>query len=392
MRDLHLYSAVTSAGHNNNPVVIVRSFGRKMLFFTRPGRDSTWIPIQGDDMYRNVTLYRGEFYALKLYGEVDVIKGHDSSSPTASSIISGLQCDVNLDDLDLALVATSSGLLMARNEEKAKRMLGPDVDMIVGDITNESTLIPEYFKGVKKVIKAKEGDTPDILRTAEFTWGALDDVVMGGVSESTFQVDQTGNESAGPTGLFKGVVSTANNGGFTSIKTKNFSVPEDLSAYEGLELQVKGDGRHYKLIVRTSAEWDTVGYTTGFDTVIDQWQTISLPFSSLRPIFRAKTVFDDHPLIQAKLSLCSKFEYDGKLNPTFVEGPFQLPISTIKAYMKESITPRFVLVSSAGVTTPDRPELDLTKQPSAVRLNKELDFILTFKSKVCPMHFVFPSN
>lgn len=39
---------------------------------------------------------------------------------------------------------------------------------IVGDITKASTLLPEYFKGVKKVINAvsvivgpKEGDTPD---------------------------------------------------------------------------------------------------------------------------------------------------------------------------------------------------------------------------------------
>lgn len=39
---------------------------------------------------------------------------------------------------------------------------------IVGDITKESTLVPEYFKGVRKVISAvsvivgpKEGDTPD---------------------------------------------------------------------------------------------------------------------------------------------------------------------------------------------------------------------------------------
>lgn len=37
----------------------------------------------------------------------------------------------------------------------------------------------------------------------------------------------------------------------------------------------------------------------------------------------------------------SKFEYDGKLNPTFVEGPFQLPLSSIRAYLAEPITPRF---------------------------------------------------
>ncbi|CAB4306885.1 unnamed protein product [Prunus armeniaca] len=70
--------------------------------------------------------------------------------------------------------------------------------------------------------------------------------------------------------------------------------------------------------------------------------------------------------------------FDGKLNPTFVEGAFKLPLSSIRAYLKGPITPRFVHVGSAGVTRPDRP----SKQPPAVHLNKELDFILTFKLKV----------
>lgn len=56
---------------------------------------------------------------------------------------------------------------------------------------------------------------------------------------------------------------------------QNFSEPEDLSAYDGLELRIKGDGRRYKLIVRTSPDWDTMGYTVGFDTVEGQWQSVS---------------------------------------------------------------------------------------------------------------------
>ncbi|KAJ7000057.1 protein HIGH CHLOROPHYLL FLUORESCENCE PHENOTYPE 173 [Populus alba x Populus x berolinensis] len=333
--------------------------------------------------------------------------------------------------------------VLARNEEKARKMLGPDIDLIIGDITKESTLLPEYFKGVRKVINAasvivgpKEGDTPerekysqgikffepeikgDSPEMVEFVgmrnlinavkgsvglrngkllfgcedngfrdlaWGALDDVVMGGVSESTFIIDTTGGEKGGPAGLFKGVVSTTNNGGFTSIRTKNFSVPEDLSSYDGLELRLKGDGRRYKLIVRTSRDWDTVGYTASFDTTEGQWQSIRLPFSSFVPVFRARTVsdappFDPRSIVSLQL-MFSKFEYDGKLNPTFVEGPFQLPVSSIRTFIKDPVTPRFVHVSSAGVTRPDRPGLDLSKQPPAVRLNKELDFILTFKLK-----------
>ncbi|KAH9621518.1 hypothetical protein KSS87_002325 [Heliosperma pusillum] len=367
--------------------------------------------------------------------------------------------------------------VLVRNEEKAKRMLGPDVDLVLGDITKESTLLPEYFKGVKKVINAasvivgpKEGDTPDrakysqvrivlynnihrklvvilmsfdlcysnsslwgctpALEALEDTikgdspemveyrgmmnlinavkgsvglregslvfgwegnsfkdlpWGALDDVVMGGVSQSTYVVDPKGGEGGGPTGIFRGNVSTSNNGGFTSARTKNFSSPLDLSAYDGLELRLKGDGHRYKLIIRTSSDWDTIGYTASFDTVEGQWQSIKIPFSSLRPIFRARTVVDAPPFDASKIFalqlMYSKFEYDGKLNPSFVEGPFELPFSSLRAYLQEPILPRFVHVSSAGVTRPDRPGLDLTKQPPAVRLNKELDFILTYKLK-----------
>lgn len=376
------------------------------------------------------------------------------SSPSPSKPVN------NMDTSGIVLVAGATGgvgrrvvdilrkkglpvRVLVRNEEKARKMLGPDIDLIVGDITKESTLVPEYFKGVRKVINAvsvivgpKEGDTPDRAKysqgikffepeikgdspekveyigmknlinavkgsvglrngkllfgfednnSRELAWGALDDIVMGGVSESTFQIDRRGSEIGGPTGVFKGVVSTANNGGFTSIRTKNFSVPEDLSAYDGLELRLKGDGRKYKLIIRTSSDWDTVGYTASFDTVAGQWQSIRLPFSSLRPIFRARTVSDAPPFdptnVLSLQLMFSKFEYDGKLNPTFVEGAFELPLSSIRTYIKDPICPRFVHVGSAGVTRPDRPGLDLSKQPPAVRLNKELGFILTFKLK-----------
>lgn len=59
------------------------------------------------------------------------------------------------------------------------------------------------------------------------------------------------------------------------IFLQNFSIPEDLSAYDGLELRIKGDGRRYKFMLRTNRDWDTVAYTTGFDTVKDQWQSVS---------------------------------------------------------------------------------------------------------------------
>lgn len=55
---------------------------------------------------------------------------------------------------------------------------------------------------------------------------------------------------------------------------------------------------------------------------------------------------------------------------------------SVARILHDFATCRFVHVSSAGVTRPDRPGLDLSRQPPAVRLNKELGFILTFKLKV----------
>jgi hypothetical protein len=55
---------------------------------------------------------------------------------------------------------------------------------------------------------------------------------------------------------------------------QNFSEPEDLSAYDGLEFRLKGDGRRYKLIIRTSLDWDALGYTAGFDTEKGKWQSV----------------------------------------------------------------------------------------------------------------------
>lgn len=127
-----------------------------------------------------------------------------------------------------------------------------------------------------------------------------------------------------------------------------------------------------------------MGYTCGFDTV-KEWQSIRLPFSSFVPVFRARTVKDAPPFDTSRIAslqlVFSKFEYDDKLNPKFDAGPFQLEIASIKAYLKEPVVPHIVHLSSAGVTRPDRPGLDLSKQPPAVRMNKELGYILTYKLK-----------
>ncbi|WAL61190.1 CIA30 family protein [Thermocoleostomius sinensis] len=159
-------------------------------------------------------------------------------------------------------------------------------------------------------------------------WGALDDVVMGGVSQSGLQLGAAG-------AFFSGTVSTANSGGFASVRTRNFEPPIDLSGFAGIELRVKGDGNRYKFMLRTETRWDGIAHCYSFDTTPDTWITVQIPFTAFVPVFRAKTVNNaplDPSRIHAMQLMLSKFEYDGGLNPHFEPGFFQLQIESIQAY------------------------------------------------------------
>jgi len=168
-------------------------------------------------------------------------------------------------------------------------------------------------------------------------WGAVDDVVMGGVSESALRL-------AGDRALFAGTVSTDNNGGFASIRTKAIDPPLDLSDCAGIELRVKGDRQRYKLILRDETAWDGIGYATSFDTS-GEWETVRLPFAELRAVFRAKVVGGTfaRDRTRALQLMLSKFEYDKQLNPHFQPGPFTLEVAAIAAY-REQPAVQFVAV------------------------------------------------
>ena len=324
-------------------------------------------------------------------------------------------------------------IALVRDAQRGKEILGDQIELFAADLTIPETLTTQMMEGVSSVIcctgtkvQPVEGDTPtrekyyqgikfylpEVVDTPEqveyegmknlvkvvsqhiqptqekvlfdFThptadikerWGAVDDVVMGGVSQSNIRLayDQA---------IFSGLVSTDNNGGFASVRTRNFTPPLDLSDYEGIEIKVIGDGKRYKFITRCEGKWDGIGYCYSFDTVYNFPTTIRIPFQDLIPVFRAKTVkeageFDSSKVYSMQLML-SKFEYDGELNPKFEAGSFGLEVEYIKAYGGKPL-PQFVLISSAGVTRPNRPGINLAEEPPAVRMNDQLGGILTWK-------------
>ena len=165
-------------------------------------------------------------------------------------------------------------------------------------------------------------------RPSLLQFGPLDDVVMGGVSESTFTTD----------GVFSGVVSTDNNGGFAGCRSKALSPPLQLSSKSGLKMRVRGDSalRRYKAIVRDSYDWNGIAWSQSFDVPPAEWCDVDLPFDQFVPTLFARTVpggatVDKSQIHTVQLTY-SKFEYDSALNPNFEAGPFELQIENIRTY------------------------------------------------------------
>ncbi len=146
-------------------------------------------------------------------------------------------------------------------------------------------------------------------------WRIVNDGVMGGVSESTLTA--TDLESA----LFSGFVSLENNGGFASIQAR--FRPVDLSAFDGVDLLLCGDGERYGFWLREPNQ--RVVHQFEFDTEVGVWQTIRIPFSALQPNFFGEWVQAD-PLDLSRVSAMSFIINNGE------EGPFALEIGRITLY------------------------------------------------------------
>lgn len=114
-------------------------------------------------------------------------------------------------------------------------------------------------------------------------WIAANDGVMGGRS------------SGGPTiadGMltFRGELSLANNGGFSSARSVDRTF--DLGDVVAVVFRVRGDGRRYQLRLATDATYRgmAVSYGAGFDTIDGEWINVRLPLAQLEPTVRGTSL------------------------------------------------------------------------------------------------------
>ena len=113
-------------------------------------------------------------------------------------------------------------------------------------------------------------------KTMRDCW-VVNDGVMGGISQSTLRQDTQGM-------YFEGLVSLENNGGFASMR----SSAQFPAGTQALKLLAKGDGKQYKLVLRTAIA-PQVSYTADF-IAEPIWQTHQFNLNQFKSTFRGQAI------------------------------------------------------------------------------------------------------
>jgi Complex I intermediate-associated protein 30 (CIA30) len=156
------------------------------------------------------------------------------------------------------------------------------------------------------------------LPEAETRWEIVNDGVMGGISRSSIII------TSDKTAVFQGYLSLENYGGFASVRT----LPGDfnLDGYHGVMLSVRGDGKRYRLRLRTDDRYDGIAYQAVFTTEPEKWIVVQLPFKTFIPVFRGRIVTDAPPLKPENIRRIGFMIADKQT------GKFRLEIKWVKAF------------------------------------------------------------
>lgn len=116
------------------------------------------------------------------------------------------------------------------------------------------------------------------------SWKIVNDNVMGGISSASFEINGNGNAE------FKGKVSTANNGGFASVRYRFKST--DIAGKTTISIRLKGDSKPYQFRAKSNSN-TYYSYITSFSTS-NSWETINIKLQDLYPSFRGNKLDEEN--------------------------------------------------------------------------------------------------
>ena len=153
-------------------------------------------------------------------------------------------------------------------------------------------------------------------------WQAVNDGVMGGVSEGKFKI--TGQKTL----EFTGTLSLENNGGFASVRTKARKL--GLEKGDTLVARIRGDGRVYSLNLYVNRPLMAFSYRAEVPTRKDEWIEVRLPLDRFEATLFGRLVPDAGPVDPKEVNALGFLLGDKKA------GPFRLEVEWIKAARKGS--------------------------------------------------------
>ena len=201
---------------------------------------------------------------------------------------------------------------MAINQSANSRLIALSCCSILSAVLCSSLGASESNELETLSLNSFDTDSPDL------GWYVQNDNVMGGKSEGGFNI------SSGQL-IFSGNTNT-DGGGFSSIRSKPLNL--DLSAYDGIRVKVKADGRRYTWGMQTDARWRgrRVGYWADFDTTAGEMEVIDIPFADFFPQYRGFKL-DGPELNTRQISEFALYQYDKS------DGPFELRLISVQAYV-----------------------------------------------------------
>ena len=152
-------------------------------------------------------------------------------------------------------------------------------------------------------------------------WQAVNDGVMGGVSDGRFRITEE------DTLEFFGTLSLANNGGFASVRTK----PTELGIKAGdtFVIRVKGDGREYVLNIYTKSRRMAFSYRAPLPTTKDEWTQVEIPLADFIPTAFGRRVQGMGPVEPSQINGL------GFMLSDKTPGKFQMQIEWVKVLRAE---------------------------------------------------------
>jgi len=147
-------------------------------------------------------------------------------------------------------------------------------------------------------------------------WQAVNDGVMGGVSDGRFKITE------GKTLEFFGTLSLENNGGFASVRTK--PADRDIKTGDTLVVRVKGDGREYVVNIYTKSRRMAFSYRAPLPTTKDEWTEVAIPLEDFIPTAFGRRVQGMGPVEPDQINGLGFMLSDKKA------GPFTMQVEWVK--------------------------------------------------------------